>query len=261
MSDTDGVMFRLVLLVFVASITMSSCYSTIDKLKRVGRAPEFTKIRVPATGAQKSPEEDVAEIERQKARAGHIKATNSLWQKGQTSFFQDTRTWKVGDIITVIVDISNKAQLNNSTSSSRSSDMHIGVPNLMGKEGVLASLFNKDNAAAAANLVNANSSNDHSGSGQISRKENISIKIAATVITVLPNKSLFVQGSQEILVNSEMRAVGVAGIVSPTDITARGTVGLDQIAEARVLYGGHGTISDVQEKPVGNQILTILSPF
>jgi flagellar L-ring protein FlgH len=249
---------RLQLVLFITSLfLLSACNDTINKLKRVGKAPEFNTIEIPTV------EEDEEEIERREARLkaqrSHMRKTNSLWQPGATTFFRDSRAWKVGDIIRVVVEIKDSASLNNSTKHNRSGNDSLGIPNLFGKEKALKA--NLPTAANLGSLVSTSSTRNHTGAGDISRKEDIRTEIAATVTKVLPNGNLIVQGNQEVRVNYELREVKIAGIIRPKDITSNNTINTNQMAEARISYGGRGVVSDVQQPRIGSQVIDIISPF
>jgi flagellar L-ring protein precursor FlgH len=245
------------LAILISLFLLSGCMETLDKLKRVGKAPQFENIELPTI------EEDEEEIERRegrlKAQHAHMQKTNSLLQPGATKFFRDSRAWKVGDIIRVVVEIKDKASLNNSTKQNRSGDDALAIPNLFGREkAIKASLSTSANLGS---LVSTSSTRKHSGDGTISRKEDIQTEIAATVTKILPSGNLVIQGHQEVRVNYELREIKVAGIIRPKDITSENSIKTSQMAEARISYGGRGIVSDVQQPRVGSQVLDIVSPF
>ncbi|MDX2050354.1 MAG: flagellar basal body L-ring protein FlgH [Rickettsiaceae bacterium] len=243
-----------IICILLFSFLLLSCTDSFEKLKRVGKAPDLDKIEVPHLAADdEDPKVIAAAYEDRKKR------TNSLWQPGSTSFFRDNRAWKVGDIVKVVVKISDSAQLDNSSKNSRAATESLAVPSLFGKQKALAKVLS--DTGDASNLVSANSSKNHAGTGGISRKEAIQTVMAAVVTQILKNGNLVIQGKQEIRVNHELREIKVSGIIRPRDISSENSVSSDQIAEARISYGGRGMISDVQQPRVGSQVLDILAPF
>ncbi len=245
--------FKLTLFILLA-VMLNSCGDTVERLKRVGKAPELAKLEIPET------EEDQVDQEQVAAMYEHRKKrTNSLWRPGSTTFFRDNRAWRVGDIVKVVVRISDSAQLDNSSKQGRAGSDSVGVPSLFGKEKAVSTfLSSKGNAA---NLLSTKTNHSHTGAGNISRKEAIQTVIAAVVTQIMNNGNLVIQGKQEVRVNHELREVKVTGLIRPRDISADNSVSSDQIAEARISYGGRGVVSDVQQPRVGSQVVDILSPF
>ena len=184
---------------------------------------------------------------------------NSLWRAGARAFFVDQRASRVGDILTVQINIDDNANTQNKTASSRTSAATAGVPHLLGLESSLGKIL--PGGFDPANMVETGSNSTNAGSGSVQRSEKISLTIAAVVSAVLPNGNLIIQGSQEVRTNAELRQLTVSGILRPEDITATNTIKHTQIAEARISYGGRGDISAVQKTPAGQALLQRFQPF
>jgi flagellar L-ring protein precursor FlgH len=135
----------------------------------------------------------------------------------------------------------------------------MGLPRLLGLEASYGRLLPA--GIDPSNLVSANSSSNVDGSGTVKRSEQITMRVAATVTQVLPNGNLVVAGRQQVRVNQELRDLQVGGIIRPQDIGSDNTVKHDRLAEARIAYGGRGTISDVQRPRYGQELLDIIMPF
>ena len=108
-------------------------------------------------------------------------------------------------------------------------------------------------------MIGSDTSND--GKGSINRQEQISLQLAATIIQVLPNGNLVIQGKQQVSVNFDMRELTISGVIRPQDIDSTNSITYDQIAEARIEYGGKGQVQDVQQPRYGDQLFDILMPF
>lgn len=242
-------------IIFVFLVLLSGCSNTIEKLKRIDKDPAIADLAIP----DYETENDLINQSIVPEQNTHMQKTNSLWRPGSVKFFRDNRAWRVGDIIRVSVSIRDSAKLDNSTSNKRNSNNKMGLTSLFGTEKDLATILSKK--ANPASLLGNGSTSDHEGKGNISRNENIQTEIAALVRKVLPNGNLIIQGHQEVRVNSELREIKIAGIIRPKDISNTNSIKSDQIAEARISYGGRGIVSDIQNPPVGKQVIDVLSPF
>ncbi|MEM9809906.1 MAG: flagellar basal body L-ring protein FlgH [Pseudomonadota bacterium] len=186
-----------------------------------------------------------------------MSSPNSLWEANKRSFFRDQRARNVGDILTVLIDIEDNARLRNSTRQNRETDNEFGVGALFGLENTLESAL-PDGYAANAD-VEAESAT--SGEGEINRNEEISLRIAAVVTDRLPNGNFVIAGRQEVRVNSELRELRIAGVIRPEDISSLNSIEYFKIAEARIAYGGRGTISRMSTPKYGQRFYEFAVPF
>jgi flagellar L-ring protein FlgH len=184
---------------------------------------------------------------------------NSLWRAGGRSFFNDQRAARVGDIVTVQINIDDRATTNNQSTSSRSSGVSAGVSNFLGLENTFGRIL--PGGFDPANAISTESNASNAGAGSVNRAEKINLTIAAVVTDVMPNGNLYIQGNQEVRTNAELRQLTVTGIVRPEDISSTNTVRHTQIAEARISYGGRGDISRVQKTPAGQSLVERFAPF
>jgi flagellar L-ring protein FlgH len=238
----------------LAGFAISGC-ATIDGVKNAGKPPALTPIEDPLYAAS-GRHNIVMPMPRPASTAT---ASNSLWQAGKQTFFSDPRASKIGDILTVSIEIKDKAQFNNSSTRSRTGTQSGGVSNFFGLENLPGKVL--PNGFDPANMIGTNSSGEFSGTGQINRQETVSLIVAATVMQVLPNGNFVVAGRQEVRINNEVRELLVSGIVRPQDINSSNTVLHTQMAEARISYGGRGQISAYQAPSYGQQVLGAISPF
>ena len=183
----------------------------------------------------------------------------SLWQPADAGFFADRRAGEVGDILTIEIDIDDQARLSNESERRRQGGASIGAPRILGLERVIEGLTRS--AGADIDLVDVGAESNAAGSGSIDRAESISLTVAATVVQKLPNGNLVVAGRQEVMVNSELRELRIAGIIRPADIRHDNTIAYDKIAEARITYGGRGQLSRQTRTSYGEDAVDVVLPY
>lgn len=226
-----------------------------DAARRAAGPPQLAPISTPAPlmGGQQQT------MPQPQQAAYEPRQPNSLWQAGSRSFFNDQRASRIGDIITVEIEIDDRAELSNSSNRSREANTSAGVSNFFGLENAVGGIFNS--AFDPANMVSADASSEHRGDGAINREEKIELTMAAVITDSLPNGNLVIAGRQEVRINGELRELTVSGVIRPQDVTADNTINQTQIAEARISYGGRGSISAVQRPSWGQRIGDAVTPW
>jgi len=243
---------RGVFLTAMACVSLGGC-GAMQRMSEIGRPPEMTRPSDPTkdpswrpmTMPMPAPQDAPAEA-------------NSLWRHGSRAFFRDQRAAQVGDIVTVLVNITDAADLKNQTTTGRTGSEQMGMPSLFGLESRVPKIF-KD--ATAANLVSVNSDGSSTGTAAIKRNETVTLRLAGVITQVLANGNLVVSARQEVRVNGELRELTVAGVIRSQDIASDNTVHHDRMAEARIAYGGRGQLTYAQSPRFGQQLLDILLPF
>ncbi len=243
----------LLLSTSAAALMLAGC-SAADRIADIGSPPALAPIVNPVAQPNYQP----VSMPTEAGQAGP-RSANSLWTPGARSFFHDPRASHVGDIITINISVADAAKLQDTTSRSRTNSDDANLTNFFGLESELQKAL--PNAADPSSLVKMGSDTSNVGSGSIDRSEAINTSLAGIVTQVLPNGNLVISGHQQVRVNYELRDLQISGIVRTEDITSDNTVNLDQIAEARVSYGGSGQIMDVQQPRYGSQLYDILMPF
>jgi flagellar L-ring protein precursor FlgH len=236
-----------------ALLGLSGC-SALQHLSAVGKPPAMTATSDPTADPKYRP------VSMPMPRAEPIQGEPaSLWRSGSRAFFKDQRAAQVGDIVTVLVNTTDTADVENASTETKNGSETMGMPNMFGLEASLPKLLGK--AVNASTLVSANSASTAGGTGIIKRNETVTLRLAGVITQVLPNGNLVVAARQEMEVNSELRELRVSGVIRPQDIASDNTVSHDRMAEARISYGGRGQLTDVQTPRYGQQVLDILLPF
>jgi flagellar L-ring protein precursor FlgH len=236
----------------LAATALASGCSSIDRLSQIGEKPKLTEIENPTAQPGYKP----VQMPMPKPEQVSYNA-NSLWRNGSRAFFKDQRAARIGDLLTVTVNITDKANIANETQRSRTAKDDSGITDFVGSKtlGVQAQKI------LPGRILTADSTSSSDGKGSVTRQEALQTSVAAVVTQVLPNGNLVVEGKQEIRVNFEIRELIVAGIVRPEDIQSDNTIDSSKIAQARIAYGGRGQITDVQQPRYGQQVMDVLLPF
>jgi flagellar L-ring protein precursor FlgH len=228
----------------LAVMLLAGCQS--QTIKEIGNAPAMSPIGSGLQYAQ-TPQMSMYPKQPRQMASGY-----SLWSDSQAALFKDARALNVGDILTVDIQINDRASFDNQTDRSRTNSTGLkwnAAANILG----LTPSTDGD--------LGTDSDSESKGKGTTKRAEKLTLLVAAVVTGTLENGNLLISGSQEVRVNHEIRILNVAGIVRPQDVDAKNTISYDKIAEARISYGGRGRLTEVQQPPVGQQVVDLFSPF
>jgi flagellar L-ring protein precursor FlgH len=188
--------------------------------------------------------------------------TGSIYNGGRNdNWFGRKKDYRVGDIITVILNEQTQANRVTNTSAVRetSNDVAAGlVPNIVSN----LPGFARDRAGRLVNGLKLDGSEISSeATGSADQRASLSGSVAVTVTQVLSNGNLVVRGEKVLDLSEGSETIRVAGIVRSEDIAPNGTVFSRRLANAQIAYTGTGDLANANKVPWGTGILMKLWPF
>ncbi|MEM9756558.1 MAG: flagellar basal body L-ring protein FlgH, partial [Pseudomonadota bacterium] len=205
---------------YLALIFLGLAVVSCGRLVQVGQAPDLTPTgrsnEVIAMASAPLPQSAERPLDADRA---------SLWASGRQSLFGDRRAQTRGDILTVVIEIDDGASISNATDRSRTAAEQLSLAELFGLPQLLDRRL--PDGASSADGADISGSSSSSGEGSVTRTEELTLRVAATVTEVLPNGVLRIEGTQEVRVNFELRELIITGFVRPEDISRRNEITYD----------------------------------
>lgn len=236
-----------------SSLILTGCKTTGG----MPNAEEFNAIQPNVSYAQNGIRQSVALVDRTEGKLNARET--SLWSSSPKSLFGDRRASQAGDILTVLVEIDDEAEINNSVTQDRQNTENFGMNAFFGLPEKLNGIL--PSGASNSPAVDINRTRNIAGDGTIRRGEKITLRLAVQVIDVLPNGYLQLSGQQKIMVNNEIRHLQVSGLIRTQDISRQNVITYDKIADAKIYYGGKGQVTDAVKPRIGNKVIQTLLPF
>src|SRR3989440_12916086 len=154
--------FRIVkLATLFAIVSFAGGCSSIDRLSHIGEQPKLTAIENPTAQPGYKP----VQMPMPKPETASYNA-NSLWRNGSRAFFKDQRAARIGDLLTVTVNITDKANIANDTQRSRQSKEDSGITDFLGSKLIKSPAT----AILPGKLLVAEGSNSYEGKGSVARQ-------------------------------------------------------------------------------------------
>lgn len=142
--------------------------------------------------------------------------------------------YKVGDLVTIIVSETQDLKNEESSDISKKSSVDWQVKN-----------FDvAPNAFSTLPRLAASSDDAFNGAANYTKKGKFTARLTATVVDVLPNGNLVLQGKREIRIDKETKFLEFGGIVRRYDLKGDNSVASELVANARVSYRGQGPLTN-----------------
>jgi flagellar L-ring protein precursor FlgH len=169
-------------------------------------------------------------------QGGRDPATLSIaWMAGLSL---DPRARNVNDLITIQVVESISGAGSADAALAKDSSSTASLTNFFGLESKTPSFLDPNN------LVDHAAKTDFKGSGVTTRTGELTARMTARVVEVLPNGDLVLEGAREIEINGDRQIVVLTGVVRPTDVDRDNVVRSTEIGQFRIRYFGRGLMKD-----------------
>jgi flagellar L-ring protein precursor FlgH len=156
------------------------------------------------------------------------------------SLTADKKAFKVGDLLTVVIQENATASSAADSNAGRSTGLNIQADPLRG----------------ASKNMSASLGTDAKGGGRTQRTGRLLAQLTVSVVGVEPNGDLSVAGIQNLVINGEAQTISLQGKVRTKDVADGNIVSSTRIAEADIRFEGEGFISDKNRPGWITQFLT-----
>jgi flagellar L-ring protein FlgH len=190
----------------------------------------------------------------------------SIYTKGvRDGLFGDSKAYRVGDLITIVLqeDMSSIKNVSNNLNRKSTNSLLSGLQraalaggSAFGWPWMIASDLNNTPGEAETEQELKNES-----SGSTGHANTLFGQISASVVRVLSNKNLVVRGEKLITLNQGDEYIQISGIIRPEDVLPDNTVLSFRVANAQITYSGSGEVHDATRAGWGTSLLYKIWPF
>lgn len=167
----------------------------------------------------------------------------SLWRDNAFGIYADRKARNVGDILTIVISESTRQSATAERSNSKSGSVNIGA-------GIGIFDFIK--------AMGASGSDSWEAEGSVTDNNSVSGQITVTVVEVLPNDNMVIEGTQSIWQNRDEHKITLRGIVRRDDVTFANTIPSSKVADATLRFDGKGPLNAKQRQGILTQIFNFL---
>ena len=193
---------------------------------------------------------------------GNSVQAGSLWLKegsNEQSMFADKIARNIGDILTIVVSEDTSTQQTARIKTYENTQGGTGIfpalnATLNGFVQALPSWLSKSSGGAVDQndvtipTLDIAAKSEWNGGGDTQNTLTLTNRTAVTVVDVLPNGNLVVEGAKIIRAGQESQYAYMRGIVRPIDIASDNTILSTKIADAQVEFIPEGELTEAQKK-------------
>ncbi len=174
------------------------------------------------------------------AYVGPSQYSDSIYQSNSSwLLLEDIKPRHVGDMLTVTLQEKTDAKTNADTETKKATDNSINATNILGKP------FTYNNRDILETEIKSTA--DFSGEGESLQSISLTGSVTVTVVEVLSNGSLIVQGEKWININQGEEYIRLRGIVRPSDISPDNTISSERVANAEIQYSSDGLLANANK--------------
>jgi flagellar L-ring protein precursor FlgH len=190
-------------------------------------------------------------------------ATGAIYNGGYSdNFFGRSRNYRVGDLITVLLNEATQAGRSQSGSVSREASNDVIPKGITNKALRLPAKIFGSKGNGALEGLNLNSANIESGgSGEADQRASLTGAVSVTVVEILANGNLMVRGEKQLALTEGAEVIQVSGIIRPEDVSPNNMVQSRRLANAQIAYRGTGDMANAAKAGWGTKALLAIWPF
>lgn len=194
---------------------------------------------------------DFAPIRPLEPSASALPTGSILGNSMHMSLFQGQRQWRVGDIITVVLNESTQASRNSSLITERKATND--ALSSSWTDALLTPNGFWGDVRGDIDLTKAEIGSE--GVGTAAQVNALSGVITAMVAEVMPNGNLIVEGRKQLSLTEGAEFIQIRGVVRSRDVQPDNTVSSMRMAQAQISYRGTGNLAESTQPGWVTQLL------
>jgi flagellar L-ring protein precursor FlgH len=182
--------------------------------------------------------------------AAPVAVADNIWERRDPRYaflFQDNRARAIGDVLTIAVAENTVANEQDQRALARATTADASLT--FGKDGT-----------TPGQLFSSAANRNFTGNATMTTNRTFTDRIAVTVVDIMPNGNLVVEGYRSRVVAGEERVLRITGVVRQADVGVGSTIQSTQVANFRISYLGRGPASRTANQGIVGRFFNLIQP-